>query len=257
MQEPSCENTSFEQALAELEKIVRDLEDGQTGLEDSLKRYEQGIGLLRRCYAQLRAAEQRILVLTGEDGDGRPITFGAAWPVSRRLGAFCQNNGICTSLGSSSPASIVARRFEWVRAAAQRTYFSCASFHASGGRTYEELNFRPPCARHLRRRCNARWLWRRKRLARQHVRTIRGVIDQRSDDGRSDRVLAEKRRANVLFGGENFIGNVPVFRQLPDEQQNQRHICFARSANRHRRAGANMLFARGGLLSSHGSDCRR
>jgi exodeoxyribonuclease VII small subunit len=74
MQEPSCENPSFEQALADLEKIVRDLEDGQTGLEESLKRYEHGIGLLRRCYTELRAAEQRILVLTGEDADGRPIT---------------------------------------------------------------------------------------------------------------------------------------------------------------------------------------
>jgi exodeoxyribonuclease VII small subunit len=74
MQEPTSNDVTFEQALAELEKIVRDLEDGNTGLEDSLARYEQGVGLLRRCYAQLRAAEQRILLLTGEDGDGRPIT---------------------------------------------------------------------------------------------------------------------------------------------------------------------------------------
>jgi len=74
MQEPANENLTFEQALAELEKIVRDLEEGQTGLEESLVRYEQGVGLLRRCYAQLRAAEQRILLLTGEDGDGRPTT---------------------------------------------------------------------------------------------------------------------------------------------------------------------------------------
>ncbi len=74
MQEPTSENLTFEQALVELEKIVRDLEDGDTGLEDSLARYEQGVGLLRQCYAQLRDAEKRILLLTGEDGDGRPIT---------------------------------------------------------------------------------------------------------------------------------------------------------------------------------------
>ena len=74
MHEPTSDNLTFEQALVELEKIVRDLEDGHTGLEDSLARFEQGVGLLRRCYAQLRAAEQRILLLTGEDGDGRPIT---------------------------------------------------------------------------------------------------------------------------------------------------------------------------------------
>ena len=50
----------FEQALAELERILRDLEDGTTSLEDALARYERGVGLLKQCYAQLRDAEQRI-----------------------------------------------------------------------------------------------------------------------------------------------------------------------------------------------------
>jgi exodeoxyribonuclease VII small subunit len=73
--EPAPETTlSFEQALVELEKIVRDLEDGKTGLEESLARYEQGVGLLRRCYGQLRQAEQRIVELTGLDADGQPRT---------------------------------------------------------------------------------------------------------------------------------------------------------------------------------------
>jgi exodeoxyribonuclease VII small subunit len=68
------ETLSFEQALAELEKIVRDLEDGQTGLDDALQRYEEGVALLKRCYGQLRAAERRILELTGKDADGNPVT---------------------------------------------------------------------------------------------------------------------------------------------------------------------------------------
>jgi len=68
------ENLTFEQALAELERIVRELEDGQTGLEESLARYETGVGLLKRCYSQLRQAEQRIQLLTGVDDEGRPIT---------------------------------------------------------------------------------------------------------------------------------------------------------------------------------------
>ena len=68
------DNLTFEQALAELERIVRDLEDGQTGLEDALARYEAGVKLLKRCYAQLRQAEQRILLLTGTDEEGKPIT---------------------------------------------------------------------------------------------------------------------------------------------------------------------------------------
>jgi exodeoxyribonuclease VII small subunit len=63
----------FEQALAELEKIVRDLEDGQITLEESLARYEKGVGLLKFCYGQLQHAEQRIRLLAGVDDQGRPI----------------------------------------------------------------------------------------------------------------------------------------------------------------------------------------
>jgi exodeoxyribonuclease VII small subunit len=62
----------FENALAELEKIVQDLESGDTGLEQALARYEQGVALLRRCYEQLRNVEQRIVELTGKDEAGNP-----------------------------------------------------------------------------------------------------------------------------------------------------------------------------------------
>jgi exodeoxyribonuclease VII small subunit len=65
---------TFEQALQELEKILHTLEDGQTGLEESLGQYEKGVGLLKRCYTQLREAEQKILLLTGVDAEGQPIT---------------------------------------------------------------------------------------------------------------------------------------------------------------------------------------
>lgn len=67
------ENLSFEQALAELEVIVRDLEDGQVGLEESLARYEKGVGLLKRCYGQLRQAEQKIQLLAGVDEEGKIV----------------------------------------------------------------------------------------------------------------------------------------------------------------------------------------
>ncbi|SRR5260370_40609086 len=74
MSESPNDNLSFEQSLAELDQIVRKLEDGQLGLEEALGHYETGVGLLKRCYAQLRAAEQRILLLTGTDANGQPIT---------------------------------------------------------------------------------------------------------------------------------------------------------------------------------------
>ena len=66
-------NLTFEQALAELEQIVHDLEDGQIGLEDALSRYEKGVGLLKGCYAQLQQAERRIQLLTGMTADGEPM----------------------------------------------------------------------------------------------------------------------------------------------------------------------------------------
>lgn len=67
------EPKTFEEALAELERIVRDLENGDTGLEQALLRYEQGVGLLKRCYGQLRKVEQRIVELTGKDETGNPV----------------------------------------------------------------------------------------------------------------------------------------------------------------------------------------
>jgi exodeoxyribonuclease VII small subunit len=62
----------FEAALAELDKILRDLEDGTTTLEEALARYERGVGLLKQCYGQLRDAEQRIRQLSGVAEDGKP-----------------------------------------------------------------------------------------------------------------------------------------------------------------------------------------
>jgi exodeoxyribonuclease VII small subunit len=70
----SRESMTFEQALDELERIVKDLENGRTSLEDALRRYEQGVGLLKRCYGQLRQAEQRISELISMDASGNAVT---------------------------------------------------------------------------------------------------------------------------------------------------------------------------------------
>jgi exodeoxyribonuclease VII small subunit len=65
---------TFEQALAELDRIVHELEDGKIGLEESLTRYEQGVSLLKKCYGQLRQAEQRIQELLGVDEQGNAVS---------------------------------------------------------------------------------------------------------------------------------------------------------------------------------------
>ncbi len=60
----------FEQALAELDGILRELEDGTTTLEDALARYERGVSLLRQCSGQLRDAEQKVKLLTNVSEEG-------------------------------------------------------------------------------------------------------------------------------------------------------------------------------------------
>ena len=71
---PSPETPSFEAALASLEAIVHDLEDGDLGLAEALARYEQGIKHLRHCYDLLEQAERKIELLTGIDAEGRAKT---------------------------------------------------------------------------------------------------------------------------------------------------------------------------------------
>ncbi len=71
---PSGETPSFEAALASLESIVHDLEDGDLGLAEALARYEQGIKHLRHCYSLLEQAERKIELLTGIDASGHAKT---------------------------------------------------------------------------------------------------------------------------------------------------------------------------------------
>ena len=69
----------FEAAIAELESIVKKLEDGDMALEQSLALYERGVQLSRFCHARLEEAERRIEIL-GERGDLKPApaSFAAA-----------------------------------------------------------------------------------------------------------------------------------------------------------------------------------
>ena len=54
----------FESAIGELEKIVKQLEDGDLALEKSLALFERGVELSRYCHDQLGAAQRRIDILT-------------------------------------------------------------------------------------------------------------------------------------------------------------------------------------------------
>lgn len=54
---------SFEKSMERLEEIVRALEDGSAPLDASLKLFEEGMALVRRCSDRLDAAEQRVRIL--------------------------------------------------------------------------------------------------------------------------------------------------------------------------------------------------
>jgi exodeoxyribonuclease VII small subunit len=73
MTEPTIKD--FESALAELDAIVKALEEGDLSLEKSLELYERGVQLSRFCHAKLEGAERRIEILN-ERGELRPAPAG-------------------------------------------------------------------------------------------------------------------------------------------------------------------------------------
>ena len=57
-------DVAFEDALAELEGLVEQMEAGDLSLEDSLAAFERGVKLTRHCQSSLKAAELKVKVLT-------------------------------------------------------------------------------------------------------------------------------------------------------------------------------------------------
>jgi exodeoxyribonuclease VII small subunit len=64
-----AEKKTFEKSLAELQKIVEQLEKGDLSLEKSLGLYEKGIGLTRFCQEELSQAKLKIEQLKAGDQD--------------------------------------------------------------------------------------------------------------------------------------------------------------------------------------------
>ncbi len=63
------EKLSFEAALAELEAIVKRLEEGKVNLEDAVGAYERGAQLKSHCEMQLKNARMRVeKIMVGPDG---------------------------------------------------------------------------------------------------------------------------------------------------------------------------------------------
>ena len=62
------DTVNFEISLQKLEKIIEKLEDGDISLEDSVKSFEEGIGLVKECQKQLSQAELKVKKLL-DNGD--------------------------------------------------------------------------------------------------------------------------------------------------------------------------------------------
>jgi len=62
---------NFETAMLDLETLVQRMESGELSLEDSLKEFERGVLLTRQCQEALKAAEQRVKLLSadGQESD--------------------------------------------------------------------------------------------------------------------------------------------------------------------------------------------
>ena len=66
---------NFEASLAELERIVKELEKGDLPLEQSLSLFENGMRLSAECKRQLEEAESRVEILMKKGAEMAPVAF--------------------------------------------------------------------------------------------------------------------------------------------------------------------------------------
>ena len=62
-----AEKLNFNNGLSKLEEIINKMDSGELTLEESLKYFEEGIKIHRKCHSALKDAEQRISILTDSD----------------------------------------------------------------------------------------------------------------------------------------------------------------------------------------------
>lgn len=77
MTDRPVDKMSFEEAMAELEQVLGQLERGDVALDDSIKLYERGAALKARCETKLKEAEEKVAAIT-LDADGNPAGLKAA-----------------------------------------------------------------------------------------------------------------------------------------------------------------------------------
>jgi exodeoxyribonuclease VII small subunit len=75
MSDTPISEMSFEQAMAEFEQVVGQLDRGDVPLDQSIKLYERGAALKEHCEAKLKEAEEKVAAITlGPDGQPNGTT---------------------------------------------------------------------------------------------------------------------------------------------------------------------------------------
>ena len=69
MAEENEKNFSFEESLAELEKIVVNLETGEVSLDDAIEEYKKAMDLVKECDEKLNSAQEAIAKIVTENND--------------------------------------------------------------------------------------------------------------------------------------------------------------------------------------------
>ena len=71
------EEKSFEENMEQLENIVTELEKGELNLEESVKKFEQGINISKKCNDILEKAEKKITILLRQEDQIKEENFEA------------------------------------------------------------------------------------------------------------------------------------------------------------------------------------
>jgi exodeoxyribonuclease VII small subunit len=101
--------SNFEQALAQLERIVASLERGEPELTAALSKYEKGVQLLSVCHRLLDQAEQSVAILTGVDPEGNPLT--APFDATATMAREASSPALAAAVATPNPtASEPARK---------------------------------------------------------------------------------------------------------------------------------------------------
>lgn len=73
----SSPSLDFEKSLTELSALIEKMETGQLSLETSLQHFEEGITLIKQCQEKLKNAEQKIQILTENEGKSTLKAFSS------------------------------------------------------------------------------------------------------------------------------------------------------------------------------------